>query len=339
MSSPLLGSGIIPSDAVGTQLADITRRAFVPKLVVQLYQATPLLSALVSNLEDADGGISSVTIPVQGTAMVNHQWSDYSGSFASPTQLQGIQDANFNLKLSILPIPFYAMEGALQVNHAVVNLLKARMADATNVGADAWATALFNNYTNNQQIIGLPGAVDDTTNLTTYGGINRSTYTWWKSKVYSAGSVAPTRNLVLQYAVGTQKAAGGEMPNFAVCGMGTWLQLSTDFTSLERYNITPDRNFQQGEGSGPGALFTALSVGGVPVFADPYCPEGTMYFLNTKYIALYMHRMARFAFTGFYSLIPNLQLGYVGAVVSLLELANAKPSASSRVSGFTYETI
>lgn len=339
MASPILGTGIIPSDAVGTQLADITRRAFVRRLVVQIYQQTPLLSALISNCEDADGGISSVTVPVQGSSLVSHQWGGFSGSFATPTNQTGVQDANFNLTLSMIPVPFYAMEGALQINHAVVNLLKARMNDARNVGADAWSTALYNNVSNTQAIVGLPAAVDDGTNAPTYGGITRSSNTFWNSKVYNANSSAPTRNTVLQYLTGVAKYAGGEMPNFAVCGMGTWLQLSQDFTSLEQYLQTPDRAFADNPRSGPNALFTSIRVGNVPVFPDPYCPEGSMYILNTRYLQMYMHTAARFAFSGFYSLIPNGMLGYLGVIVSLLQLVNAKPAANGYVKNLTYVSI
>ena len=74
----------------------------------------------------------------------------------------------------ITPIPFLGMEGAVQLNHAVIPLIEARMNDATNSMSDAMATALYTNYTNNQQFIGLDGAIDDGTNLTSYGNINRS---------------------------------------------------------------------------------------------------------------------------------------------------------------------
>ena len=43
---PLLGSGIVPTGALGSELTAVTRRAFVPKLIVQnLYKATPILAA------------------------------------------------------------------------------------------------------------------------------------------------------------------------------------------------------------------------------------------------------------------------------------------------------
>ena len=130
----------------------ITRRAFIPKLVVQLYNSTPLLAALLSNSQQASGGVSSVTVPVQGAQFVNAQWSDYSGSFAQPSVQQGAYNAEFDLKLMISPVPFLGMEGAVQQDAAIIPLIEARMNDATNVMMDAMATALYNNTTNTQPV-------------------------------------------------------------------------------------------------------------------------------------------------------------------------------------------
>ena len=195
-----IGGGSLPATGTSqyTELTYVTRRAFIPKLVVQLYNSTPLMAALIANSQQASGGVSSVTVPVQGAQFVNAQWSDYSGSFTQPSVQQGAFNAEFNLKLMISPVPFLGMEGVAQQDAAIIPLIEARMNDATNVMMDAMATALYNNTTNQQQFIGLPGAIDDGTNLQTYGNINRSTYTWWQSKVYNAGNVNPTRQNILQ---------------------------------------------------------------------------------------------------------------------------------------------
>src|SRR5262245_57778365 len=110
----LIGTGIVPSGAVGNQLTATTRRAFVPKLVVQLYNATPTLAAGLANAQTASGGVSSVTVPVQGTQLVTAQATDFSGAFNQPAELTGITDAEYNLKCVIVPIPFLGMEGILQ---------------------------------------------------------------------------------------------------------------------------------------------------------------------------------------------------------------------------------
>ena len=328
-----IGGGILPASGTSqyTELTYVTRRAFIPKLVVQLYNSTPLMAALIANSQSASGGVSQVTVPVQGAQFVNAQWSDYSGSFAQPSVQQGAYNAEFNLKLMICPVPFLGMEGAVQQDHAIIPLIEARMNDATNVMMDAMATALYNNTTDTQQFIGLPGAVDDGTTLATYGNINRSTYTWWKSKVYAAGGVNPTRQNVLQYISGTVKN-GAEVPTFGVCGFGTWTLLAQDYVGQEQYVITPGSSFDSGDG--PNAAFRALMVAGVPIYPDPYCPEGTVYFLNSNYMSLYIHDQGSFVFTGFESTLPNWQIGYVGAVLTIAELVNTKPKAMTKVTGY-----
>jgi len=334
-----IGGGIVPASGTTqyNELTYVTRRAFIPKMVVQIYNSTPLMAALIANSQTATGGVSSVTVPVQGSQFVNAQWSDYSGSFAQPSVQQGAFDAEFNLKLMIAPVPFLGMEGAVQQDHAIIPLIEARMNDATNVMMDAMATALYNNTTNTQQFIGLPAAIDDGTGTATYGNINRSTYSWWKSKVYAAGSVNPTRQNVLQYISGTVKN-GAEVPTFGVCGFGTWTLLAQDYVGQEQYVITPGSGFD-GDSNGPQAAFRALMVAGVPVYPDPYCPEGTVYFINSNYLSLYIHEQGQFVFTGFESTLPNWQIGYVGAVLTIAELVNTKPKSMTKVTGYNSLTL
>lgn len=331
-----IGGGILPASGSTqfTELTYVTRRAFIPKLVVQLYNSTPLMAALISNSQSASGGVSSVTVPVQGSQFVNAQWSDYSGSFAQPSVQQGAYNAEFNLKLMIAPVPFLGMEGAVQQDAAVIPLIEARMNDATNVMMDAMATSLYNNTTNTQQFTGLPAAVSDSG---TYGNIDRSTYTWWKSKQYAAGSVNPTRQNILQYISGTVKN-GAEVPTFGVCGFGTWTLLAQDYVGQEQYVLTPGSGFDS-DSNGPQSGFRALMVAGVPIYPDPYCPEGTVYFLNSNYLSLYIHEQGSFVFTGFESTLPNWQIGYVGAVLMIAELVNTKPKSMTKVTGYNSLTL
>jgi hypothetical protein len=298
-------------------------------MVVQIYNSTPLMAALIANSQTASGGVSSVTVPVQGSQFVNAQWSDYSGSFAQPSVQQGAYNAEFNLKLLVSPVPFLGMEGAVQQDYAIIPLIEARMNDATNVMMDAMATSLYTNQTDTQQFTGLPLAVDSSG---TYGNIDRSAYTWWQSKEYAAGSVNPTRQNVLQYISGTVKNCA-EVPTFGVCGFGTWTLLAQDYVGQEQYMITPGSGFD-GDANGPQAAFRALMVAGVPIYPDPYCPEGTLYLLNTNYLSMYIHEQASFAFTGFESTLPNFQIGYVGAVLMIAEMVSTKPKSMTKVTGY-----
>jgi len=337
---PVLGSGVIPAGGVnslGQELQYVVRRAFVKKLVVQLYNTSPLVAALLANSQPATGGVSSVTIPAQGAQFVNMQWVGYDGAFNQPAVQPAVTNLEFNLKGSVIPIPYLGFEGLIQDAHEIIPLLAARFNDAGNVYADGVGTALFSNISSVLQIIGLPGAVDDGTYALNYGNQSRTVNPWLKATRYAAGNVAPTRILIAQYITGTFKR-GGEMPTFGIMGPATWQQLQADFIPSESYVITPEKGFDD-EPWGARSAFRALMVSGVPVYMDPYCPEGTLYLLNTGYLAFYIHERAAFSFTGFESTLSNNQIGYIGAVLSLLELVLAKPKVTTVVTGFTFPSL
>ena len=338
---PQFGSGIIPSGQLGTELSYITRRGFVPKCIVQIYQASPTNAILFSHANAASGGVSPVTVPVQGVAMTQGGWTDYSGSFPSPQVIPGIYNAEFNLKALVVPVALLGMQALVQVNETVIDRLEATMNDASNNAIDLLSTALFGNTTNNQAIIGLPGAVDDGSTLATYGGITRNTSSsenvWWESKVMvQGGTHAPTRDSVLLDIINVTTASGGERPTFGISGPLTWHALATDFVANERYLIAADGSYADNT-FGARAAFQALMVGGVPIYFDPYLTtEGTIYYLNENYLSYYIHQDVSFGFTGFESVLPNSQIGYVGALLSLLELVNAKPKSCGVATNYAY---
>ena len=50
-----IGGGVLPATGSTqyTELTYVTRRAFIPKLVVQIYNSTPLMAALIANAQIA----------------------------------------------------------------------------------------------------------------------------------------------------------------------------------------------------------------------------------------------------------------------------------------------
>jgi hypothetical protein len=331
MFAILLGSGIVPTGAIGTELNAVTRRAFIPKAIVQIYSATPVLAAALANAQTASGGVSSITVPVQGSPFVTAQPTDYSGSFTQPAVQQGITEADFNLKAVVVPIPFLGMEGIVQMNAAVIPLLEARMNDAGNQIAAYLSTQLWTNAVQNSiNIDGWPLIAQASAG--TYGNIDRTVAanSFWNANVRT--SAVSTRFGVLTQIVSAARAAGGEMPNMGVLSPGTWLQLANDFTGVENYRVTPGTGFDQ-DTQGVRGAFTAIMVGGVPIYIDPLAPDGQLILFNTRYVSFYIHEAAAFAFTGFASTLPNMQLGYVGALVAVLEFVCVKPSTVTITTG------
>lgn len=337
---PVLGTGIVPAPgAVAAELTAVVRRAFMPRVYVQLWKCAPLMAAMMSSAQVASGGLSPITAPIQGAPMVSGQWVDYSGSFDQPGVMPGIQNAEFNLKAYCTPIPFLGFEGLIQLDYSIVPLIDARMNDATNVTIDTFARTLYENVANQQQLIGLPAAIDDGTFAVTYGGINRIQNRFWNSQyIHNAGNVTPTRNLMLQYIAQVTKQTG-EMPQIGVMGFGLWTLLAQDFTPQERYMINPGDRLDASADFVGHSSFQALDIAGIPFYADPYCPEGTLYIINTNYLSLFLHERAAFSFTGFESMLPNNQFGYIAAILSLLELVNVKPRVHAKVDGLQFLNI
>src|SRR5258705_6931157 len=79
---PLPGLGVAPAaGSLYTELSAVTRRAFVPRLFVQIYFGSPTLFYMTGNAQRAAGGLNQVTIPLQGNSMVQGQWTGYGGGF------------------------------------------------------------------------------------------------------------------------------------------------------------------------------------------------------------------------------------------------------------------
>jgi len=331
MAGVIPGTGMVPAaGSIFDELSAVTRRAFVPKLVVQIYKAAPLLSMAMRNAQRARGGLNQVTIPVQGASYVNFGWTGYDGSFPQPSVQAATQNAQWNLSVGTVPIPLLGMESLMQSTEAVIPIVKARMADAKTVAVQAISTAFFGSSGSNPLAInGLLDVYDDGTAVNTFGGISRSANPFWKSNVISA-SITPSRDTMVAQIMYVTQQAGGEAPDMIIMSLSDWTTLMQDFMDLERFNTNPGSRY--GEDDAINAGFRCLMLGNTPILADPFCPKGTAYLINSKYLSLYISEDANFAFSGFHSLIANNQIANVGVVLAAMALVNSKPKSGARMS-------
>ena len=237
---PIIGSGIVPGGALGAQMAALTRRAFIPSVYVQIYQSHPLLSLFMGNAKAARGGVSQVTIPVQGSSFVSFSWGGFAGDFPMPTDAAAIQNAQFNLKLGMVPIGFFGMEAILQSSEVVIPKLRAVMADAAVIIKQSYAQAIYaNNFANPQAWDSLSMAYDDGTNVPAYGGIGRAGNVFWDGQLIPGIQNMPTTRVgTAQLLTRIQSGAGGEAPDYATMNPANWATLMADFMSLEMFTTS-----------------------------------------------------------------------------------------------------
>src|SRR5262249_9911496 len=305
----------------------------IPNLFVQIYKANPVLSFLLRNAQRARGGLNQITVPIQGNQFVQWSWAGYDGGFPQPAVIPAVQNAQFNLYLGVIPIPFVGMEAIIQSSETVINLAKARLADAKTVALQNMAGALYTNNTATPLVAdSLVNAYDDGTNVATYGGVSRTALPAWKSNIVTGGA-SNTPAKMAQVLGQASSLAGGETPDLVVMSLSDWATLMSEFIGAEQYNSRPGETF--GRDDVVNAGFRGLSIGDTMIFGDPFCPKGTAFFINTRYLALYLSEDAPFAFSGFYSAIPNMQIANVGVVIVAFDVICANPSSGIQVTGIT----
>ena len=170
---------------------------------------------------------------------------------------------------------------------------------------------------------------DDGTSVSSYGGLSRSANTFWKSTKITT-SITPSRTTMMTRIMQLTKLAGGESPDFVIMSLSDWTTLLTDFMSVEQFNTDP--GIKYGNDDAVNAGFRALMLGNIPILADPFCPVGTAYIINSKYLGLYISEDANFAFSGWHSLIANNQIANVGVIIAAMALVCTKPVSGMQLS-------
>jgi hypothetical protein len=289
----------------------------------------------LSSAKAARGGVSQITVPIQGSSFVQFAWGSFAGDFMMPTDQTAIQNAQFTLKLGMVPIGFFGMESIIQSSEVVIPKLRAVMSDAAVVIKQAYGQALYaNNAGNTQAWDGLAQAYDDGTNVPSYGGVTRTPGSFWAGQlITNTGAQATTKVGMAQLLTRIQSGAGGEAPDYVAMNPANWAELMTDFMSLEMFTTRPRSIYDKDDVVNAG--FRAIRVLDTPIFPDMFCPLGQVVAINTRYTGLYMSEVAAMAFSGFESQISIGQISDVGVLISVADLVCAKPSSGALITGVT----
>jgi hypothetical protein len=328
---PILGAGLIPSGPIGLELEATVRRVFAQMVVILIYRQNPLLALLLRNAIRASGGVSPYTQPVQTGQYVESSWIGPAGQFNLPQDVAATVNAEWNLCALATPVSSLGLEQLVtQDAIAVASRLMLKLNDLKNSALASLAGALFTSnttggVTNVLQMFGLLDAYDNGTTVDVYGGLSRATYPTWGGLVIDAPPAATlSRAGMIPNLLAAAKHSGGEALDFVVMSIEDWTQLMADFMSLERYNNDPTSRWGKDDPVNSG--FRGLLLGDTPIFFDLNCPRGLIIGFNSKYITLVIHEDANFAWTGWYSTIPQGQIASVGLSLTALNLVCSKPS-------------
>lgn len=210
----------------------------------------------------------------------------YSGYDLLPVAAQDvISAAEFQIKQFAVPVVMSGLE-MLQNSgkEQFIDLLEARLNVAESTMMNKLAKSIYSDGTGSsgKEVTGLTAAVPSDPTTGTYGGIDRATWTFWRSQLYdfSANSVTPSATTIQ---AGMNKLwssfiRGSDRPDLIVLDNTYWtyymgsLQAQQLFMSPETGNLGfPTLKFMDAD------VVLDGGIGG-------YCPASTGFMLNTKYI-------------------------------------------------------
>ena len=257
----------------------ITLDLVIPKVVDQTKVNSPVISTVFGAMEKKSGG-KQLHIPVR------YAFSDKIGSYS------GLEQADYGLVSTRTRAVFdwKQYRGTLAVDNLelaknagegkVVDLMAEDLKELQESMEDNLATMFYGNGTGNssKDFLGLIAAADDGTNVDTYGGIVRTSYSWFQS-YYNAAAGA--QSLSMWATAYDDVASGNDKPDLILTTESVWTGYEALLQPQARYNFAQN-GYPKADGGFPSILFR-----GTDIVSDEKCTSGYAYVLNKKYLHFY----------------------------------------------------
>lgn len=349
-----------------SQIQSITQDEIVPIVTDQVLQSNVLGLVLLSKGRPWMG--ESLKFPIKLSK------STQGGSFTDYSTFN-IGNENVRKVAAFDPRAYYqsvVIGGIARSVNAIsktqlLNLVKVEMESCQQDMANDVSTLLYGDGTGNANadFLGLNAAIDNGSNVDTYGGISRAVDTGWKSTIQTsvgAFDFSKQRTLANSATVGNQK------PAFYVVDETTFGYIESDYTAVTegKYDVVDG---QRGRLTNVGLIPAArgglvgqsgydyLYYGGSPICKDDACPTQKEYAINPDFIRWYGVKAAEanavdlksmyhdgndydkapssegFSWTGFVR--PADQFAFIGQILLIGNLVCNAPRLESSSAGIT----
>lgn len=277
-------------NATFTELVSTTFRNHRKDVIDNVSKNNALLSYLKRKRKmNIENGGLSIAVPLEYAE--NSTYQRYSGfDVLNTAQSDVISAAEFQWRQIALNVVASGYE--LRVNSGpqrIINLAKARLRNAMHTAANNFSFDMYSDGSLTNQINGLQALVSDA-GTGIVGGINSTTFPFWRNQVQSAaapmqggGAITPSattiESLMLPAYLNTTR--GNDKVDLIVADNNYFTYFETSQTSIKRYTNTMEAD----------AGFTSMKYKGADVIFDGNSgiPSNHMYFLNTEYFDITVH--------------------------------------------------
>lgn len=288
----------------------------------------------------------------------------------STTKTNNFVYMTFNPTGRQIPVVISQIEADVNAAGRVVDVVARQMAaDAQDMASDI--ATLFYTAQTSKNFLSILDGVDDSTNVTNYGGLSRSTYTGIQGNYTASIGNLTLANMATDFNNSTH---GADSPNLLVCDKTVWNYYEALLTPTLSNQVVNNAllgysSFLGASKNGlpniaaPGSNlkgyqgFNAIFYRGVPMVADEVAPSGNLFMLNTRTWGFYglpstdegykpvkfqsesldsvynLPVTTGFSWSGFQR--PIDQYGKVGHIVLLGNLICDNPRLNARMLGIT----
>lgn len=258
------------------ELTSLSERFVMPTLTDNVYRSNLLTFRMVMrNKKLVQGGLH-VEVPLIYSKMAaGGPYQGYEQLNITPQDV--VKSAAFDWKQYY---SFVTVDGLTQlrsdspqsiVNHLVFKFEIAQMDLADKLGDGLWSDG-----SNVKALDGVQGAVDDGGVLVTYGGLSRTTNTWWRSQDDSTTTILSFPAMQSMFGNCTE---GGRHPTLIVTTQANYNRYVALNSGGQAFPTQPGGHDEQLAAAG----FTNLLFNNVPVTVDSKCTTNHVYFLNETY--------------------------------------------------------
>lgn len=283
-------------NATFTELVSTTFRKHGKKFADNVSRNNALYAEIVEsgNVSEESGGLTLVE-PLDYAANSTYQrYSNYDVLNVSASDV--LTSAEFQWRQIALNVVAAGLETRINSGDSrIIALVKSRVKNAMRTFRNNFSFDMYSDGTTTNQINGLQALVSDT-GLGTVGGIDSSTWSFWRNVVQSAAApiqgggaitVSATTMESLMAPLYYQLTRGDDQPNLIVSSNDYFLFFEQSQTSLKRYASS------DGPTKGTAGFVTLMYKKAKVMFdGGSGIPTSRMYFLNTDYVKLRVHEDA-----------------------------------------------
>jgi hypothetical protein len=266
----------------------LTRHKYIPVLADNVYKSNGFFLTLDSQDRILEDGGDNIHEPLLMAQQPSQWFQGYDSLNITPVDPIRELILNWKLAMSSVTIDIHTLR-LNSGSERVLSVLESLMENSTLTLKDQLGVASYaDGVTNTLMPEGIQCITGGTNGLTpdSYGGLSRSANTWWQSQFQNMNGAQPTFTLLqTMYGSCTQ---GDTSPNLILCDQITFNKLWAQALPMMRVE------------AGDEVLigWQYIKFNRAKILVDSHNPAGNVYFLNTQFLKIIVHRDENFDFTG-----------------------------------------